>query len=191
MKKRVSVLLLLSCLFMTACGRSEDTDTEPTKVPNPISTSKVTEAPIEKEEASVTEAPTSAPAEIPPESINPLYQFSYRWEDMTVQFPGWFSEYYALGADLYELSDIEKVENIKTNVKVEENKETKKICIYAGGLYEKYGVLTLIKAFENMDLENCELHIYGYGELEQYLLKNKIKNVIFFKQKTPSITKYF
>lgn len=99
MKKRVSVLLLLSCFFMTACGRSEDIDTESTKVPNTISTSKVTEAPIEKGETSVTEAPTSAPTEIPPESINPLYRFSYRWEDMTVQFPGWFSEYFALGAD--------------------------------------------------------------------------------------------
>lgn len=59
-----------------------------------------------------------------------------------------------------------------------ENKYPQKVCIYAGGLYEKYGVKTLIQAFEKLGLENTELHLYGTGDLEDYLkdLKNeKIK----------------
>ena len=89
MKKRVSVLLLLVCLFLTACGRREDIAQNEVRGATPAL--EVTEVPGEKEETSVTEIPTSVPVEIPPESMNPLYQFSYRWEDMTVKFPGWFS----------------------------------------------------------------------------------------------------
>lgn len=59
-------------------------------------------------------------------------------------------------------------------------KNTNKICIYAGGLYEKYGVLSLIKAFEDLNLKNCELHLYGYGELEKYLSNIKTKKIKFF-----------
>lgn len=58
---------------------------------------------------------------------------------------------------------------------INQNKESKKkICMYAGGLYEKYGVKDLIDAFLEIDIENIELHLYGSGDLEEYI--NKINN---------------
>ena len=62
-----------------------------------------------------------------------------------------------------------------------------KNVIYAGGLYEKYGVKTLIDAFISIGLDNVTMSIYGSGELE-----NKIKdytkkhNNIFFYGVVPN-----
>jgi len=42
----------------------------------------------------------------------------------------------------------------------------KKIILYAGGIYEKYGVKKLLDAFVDLKDENYELHIYGDGDLE-------------------------
>jgi glycosyltransferase involved in cell wall biosynthesis len=42
-----------------------------------------------------------------------------------------------------------------------------KDIIYAGGIYEKYGVRILIDAFYNIKQANINLHIYGLGEMEQ------------------------
>lgn len=50
-----------------------------------------------------------------------------------------------------------------------ENKYKEKVCIYAGGLYESYGVKNLVEAFKLLEQENIRLHIYGKGELEEYL----------------------
>ena len=58
------------------------------------------------------------------------------------------------------------------------NKYTKKVCIYAGGIYEKYGVKLLVDAFKNLNIKDAELHLYGTGDLEKYLASiknNKIK----------------
>ena len=41
-----------------------------------------------------------------------------------------------------------------------------KHIIYAGGIYEKYGVKMLIDAFVNLDVQGLELHIYGSGDME-------------------------
>ncbi len=43
----------------------------------------------------------------------------------------------------------------------------KKIILYAGGIYEKYGVKNLIEAFMGLKAEDMELHIYGSGDLEK------------------------
>lgn len=42
----------------------------------------------------------------------------------------------------------------------------KRILLYAGGIYEKYGVKNLIDAFIGLNSDKLELHIYGSGDLE-------------------------
>lgn len=68
--------------------------------------------------------------------------------------------------------------NMKQKENNIENKYKEKVCIYAGGLYEKYGVKNLVEAFKQLKQDNIRLHIYGTGELEDYLNKindNRIK----------------
>ncbi|HAN21277.1 MAG: hypothetical protein A2Y15_02280 [Clostridiales bacterium GWF2_36_10] len=47
----------------------------------------------------------------------------------------------------------------------------KKICIYAGGLHEKYGIGKLVEAFILTDIKDSELHIYGNGNYQDKLQK--------------------
>lgn len=57
------------------------------------------------------------------------------------------------------------------------SKERKvKNCMYAGALEEKYGVKTLVDAFEKMNNPDYCLHVYGYGGLETYI-RDKAKHV--------------
>lgn len=58
-------------------------------------------------------------------------------------------------------SEIIYKENIATT------KKAKRILLYAGGIYEKYGVKNLIGAFMGLKAEDIELHIYGSGDLEK------------------------
>lgn len=44
-----------------------------------------------------------------------------------------------------------------------------RVVIYAGALFEKYGVLNLVEGFIKADIEGCELWLYGNGEMEDYL----------------------
>lgn len=60
-------------------------------------------------------------------------------------------------------------------IKVNKNTAEKK-CIYAGGLYEKYGIKNLIYAFALLP-SNYTLYLYGEGELTDFLKNNKFKNV--------------
>lgn len=46
-----------------------------------------------------------------------------------------------------------------------ENKSHEKILIYAGSIYEKYGVKKLIDAFMRLQGDDLRLHIYGHGEM--------------------------
>lgn len=46
-----------------------------------------------------------------------------------------------------------------------EKKNTKKILLYAGGIHEKYGILTLIEAFMRLRANDIRLHIYGPGPM--------------------------
>lgn len=69
---------------------------------------------------------------------------------------------------------IEGIANIQmNNISNElEEKYKEKICIYAGGLYSKYGVETLINAFMKIQDKDVRLHLYGEGELVE-----KIKQI--------------
>jgi len=62
----------------------------------------------------------------------------------------------------------------------QQKKYKEKVCMYAGGLYEKYGIKVLIEAFKEINIKDAELHIYGFGELEQYIKNLNIKNIKFF-----------
>lgn len=72
------------------------------------------------------------------------------------------------------LADIEEVSN---SCDIDKYKE--KVCIYAGGLYEKYGVKFLIQAFSEIEDEDARLHIYGTGELEKYIMNCQDKRILY------------
>jgi glycosyltransferase involved in cell wall biosynthesis len=48
-----------------------------------------------------------------------------------------------------------------------ENKSSKRILIYAGGIYEKYGIKKLINAFMLLEANDLQLQIYGPGEMAE------------------------
>jgi glycosyltransferase involved in cell wall biosynthesis len=52
----------------------------------------------------------------------------------------------------------------KTN-NVLDKKDEHRILIYAGGLFEKYGIKTLIDAFYLLKSEDLQLHLYGKGQM--------------------------
>lgn len=50
-----------------------------------------------------------------------------------------------------------------------EGKYAERVIIYAGGLYTKYGVRSLLEAFLRLPGEDARLWLYGSGELEQFI----------------------
>ena len=56
----------------------------------------------------------------------------------------------------------------------------KKAIMYAGGLYEKYGVKLLIDSFIAWNNKDYELWLCGNGDLVDYIKKIKMKNVKYF-----------
>ena len=52
-----------------------------------------------------------------------------------------------------------------------EDKQEKKVCLYAGSVCEIYGVKKLVEAFIKCDDKNAELHIYGPGDYTEELKK--------------------
>jgi glycosyltransferase involved in cell wall biosynthesis len=48
-----------------------------------------------------------------------------------------------------------------------EKKDMNRVVIYAGGIFEKYGIKKLIEAFSLLPESDLRLHIYGTGEMEQ------------------------
>lgn len=55
--------------------------------------------------------------------------------------------------------------NMGTTSNKLENKYDKKVVLYAGGLFEKYGVKKLIDAFKLLEDSSYELHLYGLGAM--------------------------
>lgn len=60
--------------------------------------------------------------------------------------------------------------------------EKKQVLLYAGGLYEKYGVKKLINAFLALESNDFQLHLYGWGDLEEYIKSCEVNhnNIKFF-----------
>lgn len=61
------------------------------------------------------------------------------------------------------------VSMLQTQVK--ENKDDKKVVLYAGGLQKAYGIEKLCNAFIKCHKQNEELHVYGDGEYAEELKK--------------------
>lgn len=56
-----------------------------------------------------------------------------------------------------------------------------RVVMYAGILDQKYGVTLLVDAFKHNELSDYNLHIYGSGDAEQYILEAaKLYSNIFF-----------
>jgi glycosyltransferase involved in cell wall biosynthesis len=55
------------------------------------------------------------------------------------------------------------------------NKFNEKVIVYAGGLYQQYGILSLIEAFQKLSDVNLRLWFYGVGPLVNEIIK-KSKN---------------
>ena len=60
------------------------------------------------------------------------------------------------------------------------SREDKFVIMYAGGLYEKYGLKVLVEAIKQIKNNNIYLNIYGSGELEEYLKEIDDRRVKYF-----------
>ena len=62
------------------------------------------------------------------------------------------------------------------------NKSPEKVIMYAGMIYEKYGVKKLIDAFMRVDGNDLRLHIYGFGEMENQMpdYMKKDPRIVYF-----------
>lgn len=60
---------------------------------------------------------------------------------------------------------------MKNTMNLLDYKYNEKIVIYAGALYEKYGVKKLIDAFMKLKDSDVKLWLYGAGEMEDYVKK--------------------
>ncbi len=49
------------------------------------------------------------------------------------------------------------------------DKYSPKVVLYAGALFEKYGVKNLVEGFMKADVADCELWFFGNGEMEDWL----------------------
>ena len=61
----------------------------------------------------------------------------------------------------------------------EVQKSSPRVIMYAGGLYERYGVKTLIEAFGNIQKNNVKLDLYGDGDLVPYIQSIENKKIDF------------
>ena len=52
-----------------------------------------------------------------------------------------------------------------------QSKDNKQIILYAGGLFEKYGIKKLIEGFKKLQHKNAELHLYGVGPMVEDIKK--------------------
>jgi glycosyltransferase involved in cell wall biosynthesis len=73
-----------------------------------------------------------------------------------------------------------------TDINLKDNKsnfivENKNAIMYAGALYDKFGIKTLIQAFIEIE-ENYELWLFGYGDLTDFIIheSRKDKRIKFF-----------
>ena len=59
--------------------------------------------------------------------------------------------------------------NMQRETVLEEEKYSKKVCMYAGILDRKYGIEMLAKGFDKAHIPDAELHIYGDGDFREEL----------------------
>lgn len=75
------------------------------------------------------------------------------------------------------------VSNISGNCDLTKKEHSNKKILYVGRLIERKGINYLLKAYEELEIENTELIIVGSGseeeKLKKYVKDNNLKNVIF------------
>jgi glycosyltransferase involved in cell wall biosynthesis len=72
--------------------------------------------------------------------------------------------------------------NLKESIDHDKKKFNERVLIYAGGIYEKYGIKKLIEAFSKLEKNDLRLHIYGNGEMEKVMPSYmKMDNRIVYK----------
>lgn len=71
---------------------------------------------------------------------------------------------------------VDKNFNVKNGIEDKYNKFT---LMYAGGLYEKYGIKMLIDAVKEIDNNEIQLLLFGEGELVQKLKEDKNPKIVF------------
>ena len=98
--------------------------------------------------------------------------------------------------ELYNSDNYVVVEGIVSNLikkgiecKINKKNKSKKIILYAGGLLEKFGIKNLINAFKLIENSNYELHLYGYTDIEDYILsaEHSDKRIKYFGMKETEI----
>ena len=65
-----------------------------------------------------------------------------------------------------------------------EKKNKKRVILYAGGLSEKYGILSLVEAVKQLGDENVELWLYGSGDMNDKLSSEPNGRIHFWGPKS-------
>ena len=77
--------------------------------------------------------------------------------------------------------------NLKESIHNDKIKLNERVLIYAGGIYEKYGIKKLLEAFIKLENNDLRLHIYGHGDMEKLMpLYMKKDNRIVYKGIVPN-----
>lgn len=72
------------------------------------------------------------------------------------------------------------VDNNMENKKLNIDFTDKIILLYAGGLYEKYGIKNLLDAVQLIENNDVELHLYGSGDMENYIRSLNSKKIRYY-----------
>src|SRR5690606_27213272 len=93
----------------------------------------------------------------------------------TYQFLNSFDGYILLTSYMNEIVNKKNKPNIvmeglvDVNYKCSEEIKREKVILYAGGLFEKFGIKKLVHSFKNIEDKSYQLHIYGSGDMSEYL----------------------
>jgi len=69
---------------------------------------------------------------------------------------------------------------VDVNFKVKKRRNKENAILYAGGLYESYGVKLLIDSFIKWNKKDYKLWLFGEGSLKDYIKNLKNDNIVYF-----------
>ena len=59
--------------------------------------------------------------------------------------------------------------NMSNATNLLDKKYSEKVCLYSGGLNNANGIMNMVKGFQLANIDNAELHIYGYGDCAEQI----------------------
>ena len=74
------------------------------------------------------------------------------------------------------IEGVSDIESSNINYYSEMQSSNEKIVLYAGALYERYGLKTLVEAFMRIDDPNARLHLFGSGPFENEIVRCSIND---------------